>query len=157
MDRYSSSVSMILLSNSLPIFDIFHSLSFNNYSKIMNYLATLPLLANEIKPLAIILIVMAVVFFLAALGILIYLIVSKKKENEANGSVWLLALGNKENVKEVSAVGSRLTVNLEDKEKIDRTKLKDLGVSSILVMSNKITLVIEGKAEKIAALIKKDL
>ncbi len=123
----------------------------------MNYLATLPLLANEIKPLAIILIVMAVVFFLAALGILIYLIVSKKKENEANGSVWLLALGNKENVKEVSAVGSRLTVNLEDKEKIDRTKLKDLGVSSILVMSNKITLVIEGKAEKIAALIKKDL
>ena len=123
----------------------------------MNYLATLPLLANEIKPLAIILIVMAVVFFLAALGILIYLIVSKKKENEANGSVWLLALGNKENVKEVSAVGSRLTVNVEDKEKIDRTKLKDLGVSSILVMSNKITLVIEGKAEKIAALIKKDL
>lgn len=123
----------------------------------MNYLATLPLLANEIKPLAIILIVMAVVFFLAALGILIYLIVSKKKENEANGSVWLLALGNKENVKEVSAVGSRLTVNLEDKEKIDRTKLKDLGVSSILVMSNKITLVIEGKAEKIAAVIKKDL
>ncbi len=123
----------------------------------MNYLATLPLLANEIKPLAIVLIVMAVVFFLAALGILIYLIVSKKKENEANGSVWILALGNKENVKEVSAVGSRLTVNLEDKEKIDRTKLKDLGVSSILVMSNKITLVIEGKAEKIAALIKKDL
>ena len=123
----------------------------------MNYLATFPLLAKEIKPLAIILIVMAVIFFLAALGILIYLIVSKKKENEANGSVWLLALGNKENVKEVSAVGSRLTVNLEDKEKIDRTKLKDLGVSSILVMSNKITLVIEGKAEKIAALIKKDL
>ena len=123
----------------------------------MNYLATLPLLDNQIKPLAIVLIVMAVVFFLAALGIVIYLIVSKKKENQDNGGVWLLALGNKENIKEVSAVGSRLTVNLEDKEKIDRVKLKELGVSSVLVMSNKITLVIEGKAEKIANLIKKDL
>ena len=123
----------------------------------MNYLSTFPLLANQIKPLAIVLIVMAAVFFLAALGIVIYLIISKKKENQDNGGVWLLALGNKENIKEVSAVGSRLTINLEDKEKIDRVKLKELGVSSILVMSNKITLVIEGKAEKIAKLIKKDL
>ena len=123
----------------------------------MIYLATFPLLANQIKPLAIVLIVMAVVFFLAALGIVIYLIVSNKKEKTNNSGVWLLALGNKENIKEVSAVGSRLTVSLEDKEKIDRVKLKELGVSSVLVMSNKITLVIEGKAEKIANLIKKDL
>lgn len=124
----------------------------------MIFISTFPLLANkEVKPLAIILIVMAVVFFLAAMGILIYLIVSKKKEGKVDGGVWLLALGNKENVKEVSAVGSRLTVNLEDKEKIDRIKLKELGVSSILVMSNKVTLVIEGKAEKVANLIKKDL
>ena len=123
----------------------------------MIYLATFPLLANQIKPLAIILIALAVVFFLAALGIVIYLIVSNKKEKTNNGGVWLLALGSKENIKEVSAVGSRLTVNLEDKEKIDRVKLKELGVSSVLVMSNKITLVIEGKAEKIANLIKKDL
>ena len=124
----------------------------------MIFLTTFPLLANkEIKPLAIILIVMAVVFFLAAMGIVIYLIVSKKKENKENGGTWLLALGDKGNVKEVSAVGSRLTVALEDKEKIDRIKLKELGVTSILVMANKITLVIEGKAEKIANLIKKDL
>ena len=124
----------------------------------MIYLSTFSLLIKEeMKPLAVVLIVMAVVFFLAALGILIYLIVSKKKENKENGGVWLLALGNKENVKEVSAVGSRLTVNLEDKEKIDRVKLKELGVSSVLVMSNKVTLVIEGKAEMIANMIKKDL
>ena len=123
----------------------------------MIYLATFPLLANQIKPLAIVLIALAVVFFLSALGIVIYLIVSNKKEKSNNSGVWLLALGNKENIKEVSAVGSRLTVNLEDKEKIDRVRLKELGVSSVLVMSNKITLVIEGKAEKIANLIKKDL
>ena len=123
----------------------------------MIYLATFPLLANQIKPLAIILIALAVVFFLAALGIVIYLIVSNKKEKTNNSGVWLLALGSKENIKEVSAVGSRLTVNLEDKEKIDRVKLKELGVSSVLVMSNKVTLVIEEKAEQVAASIQKDL
>ena len=92
----------------------------------MNYLATFPLLANQIKPLAIVLIVLAVVFFLAALGIVIYLIISNKKEKSNNSGVWLLALGNKENVKEVSAVGSRLTVSLEDKEKIANLIKKDL-------------------------------
>ena len=149
---------MILASNSLATFDILLNLSLNNYSRIMIYLSILPLLTKEEqKPLAVILVVMAVVFFLAALGIVIYLIISKKKEKQATGSTWLLALGNKENVKEVSATGSRLSVVLENKDSIDRIKLKELGVSSILVMSNKITLVIEGKAEKIASLIKKDL
>ena len=124
----------------------------------MIYLSTFPLLIKEeMKPLAVVLIVMAVVFFLAALAIVIYLIVSKKKENKDNGGVWLLALGDKENVKEVSGVGSRLTVTLEDKERINRVKLKELGVSSILVMANKVTLVIEGKAEKIAASLQKSL
>lgn len=117
----------------------------------------LPVFA-DIKPLPIILIVMAVVFFLAALGIVIYLIVDNKKSKKPlDGSAWLLALGNKENIKEVTANGSRLSVVLVNKEIIDREKLKELGVSSVLTMSNKITLVIEGKAGKIASTIKKGL
>ena len=117
----------------------------------------LPVFA-EIKPLPIILIVMAVVFFLAALGIVIYLIIDGKKgKKPLDGGAWLLALGNKENIKEVSANGSRLSVVLANKEIIDREKLKELGVSSVLTMSNKITLVIEGKAGKIASTIKKEL
>ena len=35
----------------------------------------------------------------------------------------------------------------------DLPRLKELGVSSILVMSNKVTLVIEGQAEKVSAVI----
>ena len=57
----------------------------------------------------------------------------------------------------MTAIGSRLSVSLLDKEKIDREKLKELGVSSVLVMSNKVTLVIEDKAEQVAASIQKDL
>ena len=123
----------------------------------MNYLATFPLLTNDSNSLIIILIIVGAVVLLAAIGVLLYFLVFKKKGSKDNSGVWLLALGNKENVKEVSAIGSRLTFNLVDKEKIDREKLKELGVSSVLVMSNKVTLVIEGKAEKIANMIKQDL
>ena len=153
MDKYSSSVSMMRLSNSLAMFDILDNLPLNYYSKIMVY----PALTNSNQPLVITLIIVGVVLVLAIIIFLIIFLNKKKKGHQNSSEAWLLALGDKDNVKEVNAVGSRLSINLIDKEKIDREKLKELGVSSVLVMSNKITLVIEGKAEKIAALIKKDL
>ena len=98
---------------------------------------------------------------LHAAGHVIILVVVFTKRKKAsvltNSGPWLLALGGKENIKEVTAIGSRLSVNLVDKENIDREKLKELGVSSVLVMSNKVTLVIEDKAEKVAATIQKEL
>ena len=83
--------------------------------------------------------------------------VTKSPKVKVDNNEWFIALGGKENVKEISAVGSRLSLNLLDKEKIDREKLKTLGVSSVVVMSNKVTLVIEGKAEKIAETLKQSL
>ena len=80
-----------------------------------------------------------------------------KPKNKINNDEWLVALGGKENIKEITAVGSRLSLTLNDKEAVDREKLKTLGVSSVLVMSNKVTLVIEGKAEKIAESLKQSL
>lgn len=82
---------------------------------------------------------------------------AKQKKQIISNDDWLLALGGKDNIKELTAVGSRLSINLENKEIIDREKLKTLGVSSILTMSNKVTLVIEGQAEKIAESLKGSL
>lgn len=62
---------------------------------------------------------------------------------------WLDALGGRDNILEKSATGSRLVVKLKEPEKIDEEKLKELGVSNILKMSNKITLVFEDQAEAI--------
>ena len=73
-----------------------------------------------------------------------------KKAPKVNSSEWVEALGGNDNIVSVNAVGSRLTLVLNDKEAINRDKLKTLGVSSVLVMSNKVTLVIEGQAENIA-------
>ena len=103
------------------------------------------------------LIAIGAIIVLAAIILIVIFSIRNKKGKEGNSEAWLIALGNKENIKEVSAIGSRLSVVLLDKENIDRNKLKELGVSSVLVMSNKVTLVIEDKAEKIAELIKKDL
>lgn len=116
------------------------------------------ILTNSLDTLSIVLIIIGCsLLFISATVLAIASIRKKKKAKAFSGSIWLTALGEKENIKDVSAVGSRLSVNLVDKEKIDREKLKELGVSSVLVMSNKVTLVIEGQAEAVAEAIKKDL
>ena len=116
------------------------------------------ILTNGINITAIIIIVVCAV---AVVAFVIFLIIflSKKKKGARlkDGNAWLLALGGKENIKEIMAVGSRLSINLLNKEIIDRERLKELGVSSVLVMSNKVTLVIEDKAEQVAAAIQKEL
>ncbi len=76
---------------------------------------------------------------------------NRKKDNKAIDNTanddWLEALGGKENILEVSATGSRLTVKLQDINNHDKEKLKQLGVSNIVTMSDK--LVLEDKAELI--------
>ena len=94
---------------------------------------------------------------LIAIFVLIFLIRRRKKKISNDGNEWFHALGDKENVQEVKAIGSRLTVVLVNKDKMDRDQLKELGVSSILVMANKIVLVIENQAEKIANILNNSL
>lgn len=65
----------------------------------------------------------------------------------------LTCLGGIENVMSCKAVGSRLSLVLKDYNLVDEPKLKQLGVSSIIKMSNKITLVIGKEALEIANLI----
>ena len=116
------------------------------------------ILADTLDTLSIVLIIVGCsLLFISATVLAIVSIRKKKTAKALDSNTWLTALGGKENIKDVSAVGSRLSINLEDKEKIDREKLKELGVSSVLVMSNKVTLVIEGKAEAVAESIKKVL
>ena len=94
------------------------------------------------------------------IGFLIFLIrhfIKHRKPPKIDESAWLLALGNKDNIVSIVAIGSRINLSLKDKEKIDREKLKELGVSSVLTMSNKITLVVENRAQEITEQIKLSL
>ena len=82
---------------------------------------------------------------------------SNKKEvvNELPDDEWLIALGGRENINDLMAMGSRLSIALNNQELIDREKLSALGVTNIMVMSNKVTLIIEDRAEEIGNKINK--
>ena len=118
----------------------------------------LPLILTEVNTnLVIWLAVLDALLLLVVVFMVIRFHVTKSPKVKVNNNEWFIALGGKENVKEINAVGSRLSLNLADKDAIDREKLKTLGVSSVVTMSNKVTLVIEGKAEKIAETLKQSL
>ena len=71
----------------------------------------------------------------------------------AEKSKWVEAFGGDENIVSSEAIGSRLVVTLSDKAKMNKEMLKELGVTNFIEMSNKITLLLEDKAE----LVKKEL
>ena len=84
----------------------------------------------------------------------------KKKEVkvEIPSNEWILAFGDVSNIESVFSHGkSRLSIKLKDETKLDKQKIEELGVSSIIKMSDKFTLVIENKAEEICEQINKTL
>ena len=118
----------------------------------------LPLLTSEINTNLIIwLVVIDALLLLIVAIMVIRFLTNKKAKPKVNNDEWFNALGGKDNIKEINAVGSRLSLVLKDKDIVDREKLKTLGVSSVVSMSNKVTLVIEGKAETIAEKLKGSL
>ena len=89
--------------------------------------------------------------------VVIIIFLKKKKGVKVDDSLWVENLGGKDNIESVSQVGSRINLVLKDKEIINKDNLKELGVKSILVMSNKVTLVVEANAEDIAKAINEAL
>ena len=110
----------------------------------------------DLKTFLPIILSIAGVVLVGALILVIFLLKRNKKPQFADTD-WFEALGGKENIKEAIAVGSRLSLYLNNKDAINRDRLKELGVSSVLTMSNKVTLVIEGQAEKVASIINNSL
>ena len=100
-------------------------------------------------------IALGVVLLIAAV-ILVIVLVNRKNSPKVErqnmvieSNDWLDAIGGRENLLEINAVGSRLTLKLADPNKVDEARLKELGVNNILKMSNKIVLVVEDQAEAI--------
>ena len=98
--------------------------------------STLPIYAWVLIIASAIVVALVVIF-------LVVFFIKRKKSTKVNDSSWFIAFGGKDNIISISAIGSRINLTLKDKEIIDREKLKELGVKSVLVMSNKVTLVVE--------------
>ncbi len=94
-----------------------------------------------------------VVVFVISLSFLFFIFSKKKEARKRNGKVKQNAdltniysyLGEKENVVSHELKGTRLTLVLKDYQKVNRDKLKDIGVERVLSMSNKYILVGEAK------------
>ena len=94
-----------------------------------------------------------------AVTLFLIFFLNRRKKNKkpvitvASKSAWVEALGGNENILNSEAYGSRLVLKLADKDKMKKDELKSLGVTSIIEMSDKVTLLLEDKAE----LVKKEL
>lgn len=100
----------------------------------------------------------AIVVIIAITIILVFVVKNHSKGDKkvsSKGNEWIDALGGVENITDISAMGSRLTVTLKDNNLMNKEQLNALGVTNIMTMSNKVTLIIEDKAEKIASVISK--
>ncbi|MCR5348945.1 MAG: hypothetical protein K6E59_04995 [Bacilli bacterium] len=76
----------------------------------------------------------------------------KKKEKThrvINASAYMEALGGADNVLSHTLMRSRIVLELKDYAVVDKEKLKEAGVDSFIMMSNKLTLVIQGDAAKV--------
>ena len=111
----------------------------------------LPLLVENTEfPWYLIALFVATGILMIATVVVLIIFLKKKKVVKVDNSLWIDNLGGKDNIESVSQVGSRINLVLKDKEIINKDNLKELGVKSVLVMSNKVTLVIENNAEDIA-------
>ena len=133
------------------MFDILLLLLFNDYSIIGG------IYMNPGYPVWIFVLIGAVVLF-NTIGLIVAIIIMRHNKRgrpimkAAEREDFITALGGRKNIKQIiSAIGSRLTLELYDYDVIDRDRLRLFGVSSVLVMSSKVTLVVEGQAQAFAA------
>lgn len=68
-------------------------------------------------------------------------------KREINVTAYMKALGGAENIISHSLVRSRIILELKDYDLVNKEELKKAGVDGFIMMSNKLTLVIQGDAE----------
>lgn len=75
----------------------------------------------------------------------------KNKDKNINSTYdeIILNLGGKENIVEMTARGSRLSIVLKDNSLLNIDALKNIGVEGVIVMTSKVTLVIGEDALKL--------
>ena len=81
----------------------------------------------------------------------------KKEISTASPDEWVDALGGVENIVEVSSNGSRLSIKIKNRDLLNRDALTKLGVTSIVLMSDKVTLVTNLDNQKIEENLKNHL
>lgn len=98
------------------------------------------------------LIIVGVILVVLFIVFLIAMHRRKKKAKQVtkraiNVTAYMKALGGAENIISHSLVRSRIILELKDYDLVNKEELKKAGVDGFIMMSNKLTLVIQGDAE----------
>ena len=100
----------------------------------------------------------ALILVLIILTKIIFVVRSRKdkieiKSDAIDNNEWVNALGGNENIVSLEAKGSRLIVKVNKNELINKDELHALGVTSVIISQDKVTLVLKEKAENIRNLL----
>ena len=94
------------------------------------------------QKLAIIISASAVVVIALIIGTVLFLKRKNKNKKIEEFPELLVALGGKENITKVTQKGSRVSVLVDNKKSIDKEKVKEQGVETIVISNKKVTMVV---------------
>ncbi len=99
-------------------------------------------------------IISIILLVLLVVAIVAYVKVCKKEKEKKEGNLAITnCFGDKDNIISCEAKGSRLILVLKDYSKVDEAKLKELGITSIIKQTNKITLIAGSSSKELEILI----
>ncbi len=103
--------------------------------------------------------IVGIIILVLAITVIIALVRRKKKLKDGpkkriiNASAYISALGGADNIVSHELMRSRIVLVLKNYDIVDKEKLKEAGVDGFIMMSDKLTLVIQGDAAKVNAAI----
>ena len=103
--------------------------------------------------------IVGIIVLVLAITVIIALVRRKKKLKDGpkkriiNVSAYISALGGEDNIVSHELMRSRIVLVLKNYDIVDKEKLKEAGVDGFIMMSDKLTLVIQGDAAKVNAAI----
>ena len=84
----------------------------------------------------------SVLLLIIALILVIFLLKKNKNNTVQEFPELLIALGGKENITQVTYKGSRVSVMVDNKKAVDKEKVKEQGVETIVISNKKVTMVV---------------
>jgi phosphotransferase system IIB component len=94
-------------------------------------------------------IIASIVVIIALVVTILLLTRKKKKKQELEFPLLLDALGGKENIKDLAQKGSRVSVIVENKKIVDKDKVREQGIETIVVSNKKFTMLAGSKKSQL--------
>lgn len=87
----------------------------------------------------------SILVLVIALILVILLLRKRKNDTVKEFPDLLIALGGKDNITQVTQKGSRVSVIVDNKKAVNKEKVKEQGIETIVISNKKVTMVVGNK------------